>query len=264
MTPTSTLLLRLAAPLQSWGDHRAALDSRHTAPQPTKSGVIGLLAASLGRDRNEPLGQLADLTMGVRADVPGTLLRDYHTVSDYRGVPLLSANLNAKGHQKPTSKPRYIRPTERFYLQDAAFLVGIHGPADFMEELTTAAKNPACLLGLGRRSCPPTFPLVLGLTDTPLSNALAEHHWLASPHARSIWQQRNRGTAPATIDVPATIDDPEGDTVLSDQPLSYSFGKGRHTTRHVTHRLITLSTGFTPPPGTPAGEAHDPLALLGW
>ncbi|MFI8371997.1 type I-E CRISPR-associated protein Cas5/CasD [Streptomyces sp. NPDC085466] len=264
MTSTATLLLRLAAPLQSWGDHRAALDTRHTAPQPTKSGVIGLLAAALGRDRDEPLGPLAELTMGVRSDVPGTLLRDYHTVSDYRGVPLLSANLNAKGRQKPTSKPRYIQPTERFYLQDAAFLVGVHGPADLVDDLATAARKPACLLSLGRRSCPPTFPLVLGLTSVSLGDALAEHDWLASPHARGVWQKRNRGAAPATIDVPATIDDPEGDTVLGDQPLSYTFGTGRHTTRHVTHQLITLSTGFTPTPGTPAGAEHDPLALLGW
>ncbi|WP_326696275.1 type I-E CRISPR-associated protein Cas5/CasD [Streptomyces sp. NBC_01754] len=264
MTPTATLLLRLAAPLQSWGDHRAVLDTRHTAAQPSKSGVIGLLAASLGRDLDEPLGPLADLTMGVRADVPGTLLRDYHTVSDYRGAPLLSANLNAKGRQKPTSKARYVQPTERFYLQDAAFLVGVNGPADFMEELTAAAKAPACLLGLGRRSCPPTFPFVLGLTDTPLTDALSERDWLASPHARTVWQNRNRGAAPAGIDVPATIEDPDGDTVLNDQPTGFALGQRRHTTRRVSHRLITLATGFAPGPDTPAGGEHDPLALLGW
>ncbi|MFI9213958.1 type I-E CRISPR-associated protein Cas5/CasD [Streptomyces sp. NPDC053253] len=264
MTTTATLLLRLAGPLQSWGDHRAVLDTRHTAAQPTKSGVIGLLAAALGRARDEPLGRLADLTMGVRVDVPGTLLRDYHTVSDYRGVPLLAANLTAKGRQKPTSKPRYVQPTERFYLQDAAFLVGINGPAAFMAEVTTAAKAPACLLSLGRRSCPPTFPLVLGLTDSALSDALAEQDWLASPHARTIWQKRNRGATPATIDVPATIDNPDGDTTLGDQPTSFALGRNRHTTRRVTHRLITLPTGFTPLPNTPGGEEHDPLALLGW
>lgn len=264
MTGTATLLLRLAAPLQAWGDHRAVLDSRHTAPRPTKSGVIGLLAAALGRDRDEPLGQLADLTMGVRADVPGTLLRDYHTVSDYRGVPLLSANLNAKGRQKPTSKPRYIQPTQRFYLQDAAFLVGVNGPADVMDELAAAAKAPACLLGLGRRSCPPTFPLALGLTESPLIEALTEQEWLASPHARTVWQNRNRGASPATIGLPATIDDPNGDTLLHDQPISFALGQQRHTTRRVAHRLITLATGFTPASGTPANEEHDPLALLGW
>ncbi|MFJ3505079.1 type I-E CRISPR-associated protein Cas5/CasD [Streptomyces sp. NPDC090135] len=264
MTTTNTLLLRLAAPLQSWGDHRALLDTRYTAAQPTKSGVIGLLAAALGRARDEPLGPLADLTMGVRVDMPGTLLRDYHTVSDHRGVPLLSANLTAKGLQKPTSKPRYVQPTERFYLQDAAFLVGINGPADFMEEVTAAAKAPACLLGLGRRSCPPTFPLVLGLTDTPLLTALTEQAWLASPHARTVWQKRNRGATPATIEVPATIDDSDGDTTLGDQPTSFTLGHRRHTTRRVSHHLISLSTGFTPTPHTPAGEEHDPLALLGW
>ena len=42
----ATLLLRLAAPLQAWGAD-SKFETRKTNREPTKSGVIGLLAAAL-------------------------------------------------------------------------------------------------------------------------------------------------------------------------------------------------------------------------
>jgi CRISPR system Cascade subunit CasD len=43
------LLLRLAAPLQSWGVE-SKFDTRRTLGYPTKSGVIGLVASAMGRE----------------------------------------------------------------------------------------------------------------------------------------------------------------------------------------------------------------------
>ena len=56
----ATLLLRLAAPLQAWGAD-SKFETRKTGREPTKSGVIGLLAAALGlrRDETEPLNRAA-------------------------------------------------------------------------------------------------------------------------------------------------------------------------------------------------------------
>ena len=56
----ATLLLRLAAPLQAWGAD-SKFETRKTGREPTKSGVIGLLAAALGlrRDEREALTRLA-------------------------------------------------------------------------------------------------------------------------------------------------------------------------------------------------------------
>lgn len=48
----ATLLLRLAAPLQAWGAD-SKFETRKTGREPTKSGVIGLLAAALGLRRDE-------------------------------------------------------------------------------------------------------------------------------------------------------------------------------------------------------------------
>lgn len=47
----TVLLLRLAGPLQSWGS-AARFARRGTENAPTKSGVLGLLAAAEGRPRD--------------------------------------------------------------------------------------------------------------------------------------------------------------------------------------------------------------------
>ena len=65
----ATLLLRLAAPLQSWGMD-SKFETRKTNREPTKSGVIGLLAAALGLRRDDAAGlaRLNGLHFAVRAD----------------------------------------------------------------------------------------------------------------------------------------------------------------------------------------------------
>ena len=99
----STLLLRLAAPLQAWGIN-SKFDIRKTEREPSKSGVVGLLAAALGRRRDESLDDLAALKFGIRSDKEGELLKDFHMVLK----------------DKKTS---YV--TTRYYLADAIFLVGL-------------------------------------------------------------------------------------------------------------------------------------------
>ena len=78
----NTLFLRLEGPLQAWGT-RARWGERDTALEPTKSGVIGIIACALGLGRGEDT-QIRDLgralQLGVRIDRPGRLLVDYHTV----------------------------------------------------------------------------------------------------------------------------------------------------------------------------------------
>src|SRR5262245_45694114 len=85
-----TLLLRLAGPMQSWGtDSRFSV--RDTGLEPSKSGVIGLLCAALGKPRVEQpgdgqptLAKLSALRMGVRVDREGVMRRDFHTAGGSR------------------------------------------------------------------------------------------------------------------------------------------------------------------------------------
>ena len=134
----ATLLLRLAAPLQAWGAD-SKFETRKTGREPTKSGVIGLLAAALGlrRDEREALLRLTGLRFGVRVEREGQLLVDYHT---------------AKTQDEKTS---YV--TYRHYLQDAVFLAGIESTdTALLQQLQQALLHPAFPLYLGRRCCPPT------------------------------------------------------------------------------------------------------------
>ena len=146
----STLLLRLAGPMQSWGTE-SKFDIRKTEREPSKSGVVGLLAAALGRKRNEPVDDLARLRFGVRVDREGILQKDFHM---------------ARGE-----KASYV--TNRYYLADAIFLVGVESDdADFLNRLHEALNHPAFPLYLGRRSCPATLPLTLGIRKEGLRVAL--------------------------------------------------------------------------------------------
>jgi len=70
-----TLLLKLAGPLQSWGT-RSHFETRHTDFYPSKSAIIGMIAAGFGYHRNddESIAALNQLDFAVRVDRQGTLL----------------------------------------------------------------------------------------------------------------------------------------------------------------------------------------------
>lgn len=143
-----TLLMRLAGPMQSWGT-RSRFDERDTEKEPSKSGVIGLLAAALGIDRHEeaPILELAKLKMGVRVDREGILQYDYHTFQKYASMP---------------EKKQITAVSHRYFLADAVFLVGLEG-ADlaYLQKLQAALQNPVWFLALGRRSFMPSRPVWL-------------------------------------------------------------------------------------------------------
>lgn len=163
----STLLLRLAAPMQAWGSD-SRFEVRRTGREPTKSGVVGLLAAALGRSRDDSIDDLCQLRFGVRVDQEGQLLRDFHTA-----------------HQG--AKTAYV--TQRYYLCDAVFLVGLESEdEEWLQELNRALQSPVYPLFLGRRSCPPTLPLTLGIREENLVDALKKEPWQAS-----LWMQRRLG-----------------------------------------------------------------------
>jgi CRISPR system Cascade subunit CasD len=267
MTPAThqpVLLIRLAGTLQSWGE-ASAFNHRRTRPKPTKSGIVGLLAAAQGRPRHAPLEDLANLRLGVRVDQPGTLLRDYHTVSDYRGRPLPQAGVSAKGVQKPTSPAKYTHVTQRFYLQDAVFLAAVAGPADLIDTLATALTRPAFPLALGRRSCVPTQPIFLSVRTGTLEDILRAEPWQVTDRTRDTYARRHG--RPEQIDLPATLDDIGGDDIAHDVPLSFAPGDRRFTSRRIRHTWMSAPTGFPdpdPPGPSDHGAGHDPFALLGW
>src|SRR5574341_814727 len=156
----NTLFLRLTSPLQSWGED-SQWSERRTAPEPTKSGIVGLLSCALGWADDERIRNLSRrVRMGVRCDVPGTPspLRDYHTVGGGYDKPQL---LTAEGRPKyvtNTKKP-HTEPTWRYYLCNASFLVAVQSDDATIKELAQAVQFPVWPIYLGRKSCVPTRPL---------------------------------------------------------------------------------------------------------
>lgn len=164
----SGLLLRLAAPLQSWGE-RSTFDTRDTAGFPTRSGLLGLLACTQGYPRGADLQNLAPLEFTIRIDRPGTRVIDYHTSGG--ALPSGQKIPTADGKGRPEGKGTL--QTWREYLADAVFVVAITGPDPVLSNARQALRAPHWQPFLGRRSCPPNQPLLL---DIDVDDAVAELH----------------------------------------------------------------------------------------
>jgi len=216
--------------MQSWGT-TSRFDQRDTGKEPSKSGVVGLLAAALGIDRevwNDELKSLAALTMAVRHDRPGVLKRDYQTAQN-----IISAD---------RSKIHETAVTVREYLADAVFLVGLEGADRSLLEVAHAAlQNPVWPLALGRKSYVPSEFVCLddGVVDATLKDALAATPWISSPRR---WE-----SAPERLLV--SIESADGSGALRmDQPLS-SFAVRRFGARYVRSEWVPLQQE----------QAHAPL-----
>lgn len=253
--PLPGLLLRLTGPLQSWGE-RSHFNQRDTAGFPTRSGVIGLLASALGRQRDQPLDDLARLSLTVRADRPGVLLRDLHTVGG--GLPPKQTVTTAEGKKRGGDTGALL--SHRYYLADAAFTIaltaasepsGEEAQKDLLARCARALDKPRWPLYLGRRSCPPEGPVLLGTSDDTL------HHLLRLPLAADK-PKTPRGveflsdqpldrlpvqagpTGPAEPTTPADGDGAHTSSKVNDEPLSFHPRRRSYRDRPLYRRTLHL------------------------
>ena len=218
-----TLLLRLVGPMQSWGT-TSRFDQRDTAKEPSKSGIIGLLAAARGIERENwtDLEPLTRLKMAVRHDRLGVPMQDYQTA----GCAATDTVIKADGSP---SKDGVV--SRRFYLADAAFLVGLEDDGRYLLEMIHAAlRDPVWPLALGRKSYVPSEPIWIenGVQDFSLRDALARWPWIAS--------QRRWEELPEKLLVSFESEDGSG-VLKMDQPLS-SFSERRFGARFVRSEWI--------------------------
>lgn len=204
------LILRLAGPLQSWGEH-STFRERDTQPYPTRSGILGLIAAAQGRPRTTGLADYFQLRLTVRVDQPGVMLTDFHTVGG--GLPSDQTVPLAKGGRRGEGKGTLV--SRRYYLADAAFTVGIEGPDELICELSDALRRPAWAPYLGRRSCPPAEPVLLASGVVDPVRALKEQ----VPLSRE--RPRGRDTVAVDFVYETDIRDPHARAHLMDVPVSF-------------------------------------------
>jgi CRISPR system Cascade subunit CasD len=221
-----TLLLRLIGPMQSWGV-QSNFTHRDTGLEPSKSGVVGLICAAMGRRRNEPIDDLAALRMGVRVDREGLVKYDYHTAKDV---------LKASGAGIKDTEVSY-----RYYLADAAFLVGLEGSdAELLSDIHHHLRNPAWFLFLGRKAFVPSEAVWLddGLKiGQDLETALRSYPRLR-PKRSPFEDNRTR----------LMIEESQrGDIARPDQPISFAKGHRQFTVRR-------LYADFCTPPSAQEGQ----------
>lgn len=162
-----SLLLKFAGPLQSWGTD-SHFETRHTDYYPSKSAVVGMIAAAFGyrrsADCDEEIAKLNDLDFAVRIDQQGNLLRDYHIAAKYKSNGDFEKN--------------YV--TNRYYLEDAIFLVAIGSDNEkLIDSINDVLRSPYFQSSLGRRSLPPTADFILGVEDCGVIQASLKYKWLA-------------------------------------------------------------------------------------
>lgn len=162
--PREFLVFRLWGPMASWGEI-AVGERRGSWSRPSRSAILGLVAAALGIERNDTEAhRQLDVQLGfaVRVDHPGKPLRDYHTAqapSQKRGVRWATrrAELN------PSNDINTIL-SERGYYQEADAVIALWlretAPRYTLADISARLIEPVFTLYLGRKSCPLGLPLV--------------------------------------------------------------------------------------------------------
>jgi len=157
------LLLTLYAPLASWGEI-AVGETRGSWDRPSRSAVLGLVAAALGLDRSDQAAHDAlDTGYGfaVRLDTPGTPLVDYHTAQTVAESVLKKARPATRKAMLEAGDRETIL-SRRTYRVDALYTAALWAndagrwPLGILRD---AIRRPAFVLYAGRRANPFGLPL---------------------------------------------------------------------------------------------------------
>ena len=227
-----TLTIRLTAPLQSYGNAQA-FNYRTTKLSPTKSAVIGMIAAALGYRRNDHrISELNQLLFAVRVDQPGKMLNDFHIVE---------------------WKKNKRKITHRYYLQDAVFIVAIGSPdKQLIKQIQNALKRPKFQLALGRRANAPAGPLQMKLDEFPQLDpveTLEKMSWQAAPFAKLAQKRKAKQAQNLKLEVisDAALMPDRPVTMVKDQVISFDQRDRQFDYRPEASKFIALKNPYFKP-----------------
>ena len=220
-----TLTIKLTSPLQSYGNE-ANFNLRTSYPHPSKSAVIGMIAAALGyrRDNTEQIVKLNNLQYAVRVEQSGSMMQEFQTV-EYN-----------KNSSKTARKLTY-----RNFLQDAVFMVAIGADEETITSIHEALRKPKFQLYLGRRSNPPAGVLQMHIFDKSPVEVLEQLDWQASEWFKKKHKEAKFQTeifADANL-LPDKRSIPEKDLIGS---LSSKYRY--HKYRFVTSEIVKLNNSY--------------------
>lgn len=248
---TRAFAILLDGPMQSWGSS-SRFTRRETEAFPTKSALIGLLAAAAGIDKHAPdeaeqLAPFASLRLTVYRlpRAVGRLvgrLSDFHTVGGGYDAKASAFDKMSIPRKASGGASANAVITHRTYLNEARFIAAFQGDADVITAAVRHLENPVWGVWFGRKTCLPAMPLC------PLEGA--EHRAAAGTLFARIrkWEETtHRSSFPPDLDLaqlerweePAGDQLQPGDFHLHDQPVA--FGQREFVSRPIRHH-----TRFTP------------------
>ena len=176
MSQRAFLVFRLDGPMFAFGEI-AVGERRSLWDAPSKSGVLGLVAACLGlkREDHEALTNLdASLGFAVRVDHSGVPLRDYHTA---QAPTAASRKRREKAGLTTSTRKTDLESddlntvlSERLYRLEASFTIALWIKPDCnadLEKLEQALLRPVYAPYLGRKACPLGAPPRPHILDAP-------------------------------------------------------------------------------------------------
>ena len=237
---SNNLAFLIDAPLQSWGAS-SKFQRRETEGWPTKSALIGVLAAALGIDKHAPdeaarIASLAALCFSVfrwPKTVPVTRLADFHTIGGGydKTSPVEKLHIPCKAGD---GSPFGTVITRRTYLTDARFIALFQGDQATLEAASAALLDPVWGVWFGRKTCIPAEPLSPVIADSP-REALA-----------TLMQRL--GTDPSDIPQLEGMTESPGPGTFhqADQPIAFGQHHGAIPTAYLSRSIRRLAPGEMP------------------
>lgn len=140
----------------------------------------------------------------MRVDQPGNLLRDYHTARKYK--------------DNGSFETTYV--TDRYYLEDAVFLIAIsHTDDAFMQSIEEGLRYPYFQLFMGRRALPVCSDFFLQTTSDEIIDSLSQFDWQAAE-----WYMRKQRKQFVTLELyaDAHLLEKSAHNLRKDRVLSFS------------------------------------------
>jgi CRISPR system Cascade subunit CasD len=212
-----TLTIKLAGPLQSYGNE-ATFSRRTSYHYPSKSAILGMIAAALGYRRDDPrILPFNKLAVAVRIDQPGQVLTDFQIIE-----------YDQAHHKRSLSY--------RDYLQDAVFIAAIGGDDKQIERIEDALHHPRFQLFLGRRANVPAGPLVTKIftNEDPIA-ALRKYDWQAAE-----WYRHGKKGYSAEVIADAKLLPDRMNTLVKDKVGSFNQDHRWHSYRAVATIHVNL------------------------
>ncbi len=215
-------VMQLYGPMASWGEI-AVGEIRGSSTRPSRSAIIGLIAAALGveRDHHDTMQLMVDAyRFAVQVDNQGTLIRDFHTwqiPKRKRGMKWETRKEELEADDISTGLSR------RDYSCDAVYTVClwsvVDNPPFTMDAIKTAIERPRFPLYLGRKSCPPALPLAVKIVS---AESVTEAFVQARRGAPEDFLQKIRGKNPLFFwdDAPHVGMQPQDTFTRRDVPLN--------------------------------------------